>query len=77
MVRIVSDYGAWMAANDLPKLFINTEDGTLSSGRRREICRTWKNQREVTVKGGHYLQEDSPHEIGVALREWLIAEKLV
>jgi haloalkane dehalogenase len=37
----------------------------------RDLCRTWKNQEEVTVRGSHFLQEDSPHEIGVAIAEWL------
>ena len=28
----------------------------------------WPNQREVTVKGVHFIQEDSPHEIGATGR---------
>lgn len=52
-------------------LFINAELGALLTGRSREICRLWPNQREVTVKGIHYLQEDSPAEIGDALPVFL------
>jgi haloalkane dehalogenase len=40
------------------------------TGRQREFCRTWPNQREVTVKGLHFIQEDSPREIGQAIAEW-------
>jgi haloalkane dehalogenase len=71
MVGIVESYGAWMARNDLPKLFINAEPGALLTGRARDFCRTWKNQREVTVEGIHYIQEDSPDEIGIALRDFV------
>ena len=70
VVRIVEDYAAWMAENDLPKLFINADPGSILVGPQREFCRRWKNQREVTVKGLHFLQEDSPDEIGTALAQW-------
>ena len=36
----------------------------------REFCRGWPNQEEVTVNGSHFIQEDSPQEIGRALSEW-------
>jgi haloalkane dehalogenase len=67
----VEAYGAWLAASPVPKLFINAEPGALLTGRAREFCRTWPNQREVTVPGIHYVQEDSPAEIGGALRAFL------
>ncbi len=67
----VAAYGAWLARSPLPKLFINAEPGALLTGRARDFCRTWPNQREVTVKGIHYLQEDSPDEIGTAIREFV------
>lgn len=67
---IVQSYADWMAANDLPKLFVNADPGAILIGAQREFCRGWKNQREVTVKGSHFIQEDSPHEIGEAVAEW-------
>jgi haloalkane dehalogenase len=67
---IVADYSAWMAKNDLPKLFINAEPGAILVGEQREYCRRWKNQAEVTVPGIHFLQEDSPDEIGAAIATW-------
>ena len=72
VVAVVEHYGAWLAASPVAKLFINAEQGALITGRAREFCRTWPNQREVTVKGSHYLQEDSPAEIGAALRAFLL-----
>ena len=69
--RIVDSYSQWMAENNLPKLFINAEPGAILIGKQREFCRTWKNQKEVTVKGSHFIQEDSPNEIGNAIFDWL------
>tara|TARA_B100000287_G_scaffold356963_1_gene348061 strand:+ start:946 stop:1818 length:873 start_codon:yes stop_codon:yes gene_type:complete len=68
---IVQSYGEWMSQNEIPKLFINAEPGAILIGRQRDFCRTWKNQTEVTVKGSHFIQEDSPNEIGIAIKEWL------
>jgi len=65
--QIVDDYGVWLARCDLPKLFINADPGSILTGRQREYCRSWPNQREVTVKGAHFVQEDSPDEIGQAV----------
>jgi haloalkane dehalogenase len=70
VVEIVGRYGEWLSASDVPKLFINAEPGAILTGRQREFCRTWPNQREVTVKGVHFVQEDSPREIGRAIAEW-------
>src|SRR5262245_23904949 len=71
VVSVVDDYAAWLATSDLPKLFISAEPGALLVGRAREFCRTWRNQREVSVKGIHFIQEDSPDEIGAALRAFV------
>lgn len=73
VTAIVQDYADWMATNDLPKLFIDAEPGAILIGAQREFCRSWKNQTQVTVNGAHFIQEDSPHEIGQALRDWLIS----
>lgn len=68
---LVEDYSEFLKASDIPKLFINAEPGMILTGRLRDECRTWKNQREITVKGLHFIQEDSPHEIGHAIAEFL------
>jgi haloalkane dehalogenase len=70
VVAIVDDYAAWLSHSEVPKLFINAEPGAILIGAQREFCRRWPNQREVTVKGSHFIQEDSPHEIGEALAGW-------
>ncbi len=67
---IVAGYSDWICGSDIPKLFINAEPGAILVGPQREFCRAWKNQQEVTVKGNHFLQEDSPDEIGKAIVEW-------
>jgi haloalkane dehalogenase len=72
MVDLVASYGEWMATNqELPKLFINADPGSILTGKARKFCRTWPNQKEVTVAGTHFIQEDSPVEIGIAVAEWL------
>jgi haloalkane dehalogenase len=72
MVELVSEYGRWLERSvALPKLFINADPGSILVGRQREYCRTWPNQKEVTVLGKHFVQEDSPSEIGKAIAEWL------
>ncbi len=64
-----------MAANTIPKLFLNAEPGAILVGAQREFCRSWKNQHEVTVNGIHFIQEDSPHEIAAALANWIAATR--
>lgn len=71
VVKIVESYGEWLAGTDLPKLFINADPGAQIVGRMRDFCRGWPNQREVTVPGIHFIQEDSPDKIGVAIREFV------
>jgi len=68
--EIVSSYGRWMESNDVPKLFVNADPGSILTGEPRSYCRRWRNQTEVTVRGSHFIQEDSPHEIGEAISAW-------
>ena len=72
IVSIVEQYGQWLAQSSFPKLLIAAEPGALLVGRALEFCRSWPNQREVSVKGIHYIQEDSPAEIGEAVREFVL-----
>jgi haloalkane dehalogenase len=71
VTAIVESYGKAMSQSPLPKLLIVAEPGVLIKGRMLEFCRTWPNQTEVSVKGLHFLQEDSPDEIGKALQEFV------
>jgi haloalkane dehalogenase len=67
VVQIVRAYGEWLATSPTPKLFINADPGSILVGPQREFCRAWPNQQEVTVPGTHFVQEDSPDEIGQAI----------
>src|SRR5215467_885932 len=68
VTAVVESYGPWLAQSQIPKLLILGDPGAIITGRTRDFCRTWQNQTEVIVKGRHFLQEDSPDQIGVALR---------
>lgn len=77
IVHIVAQYGEWLSHSGIPKLLIVAQPGALLHGRNLAFARTWGNQKEVTVKGIHYIQEDSPNEIGEAVREfYLTVERL-
>ena len=68
---IVEAYGKWLSDSEIPKLFIAGDPGAIIKDGVKEFCRGFRNQREITVKGIHFLQEDSPHEIGTALQEFV------
>ena len=70
VVEIISEYSAWLAQCDIPKLFVNAEPGVLITGAVRDYVRSWPNLSEASVPGLHFMQEDSPHEIGQAIAEW-------
>lgn len=71
VTAIVEAYGRWLSDSEIPKLFIAGDPGAIINGRGKDFCRGLRNQREITVKGIHFLQEDSPHEIGTALQEFV------
>jgi haloalkane dehalogenase len=71
VVAIVSEYATFLTASPVPKLFVNADPGSILVGAQREFCRRWPNQHEVTVKGAHFIQEDSPSEIGRAIAGFL------
>jgi len=77
VVETVDAYSKWLAQNRVPKLFVNAEPGVILSSSQRDFCRGFKNQEEVTVRGSHFLQEDSPHEIGEAVARFLRGLDLV
>jgi haloalkane dehalogenase len=69
VVEIVRSSAAWLGTSPVPKLFVNAEPGTISDD-ERNLCRSWPNVTEATVRGLHFIQEDSPDEIGRALADW-------
>lgn len=72
VVKIVEAYARYFSASDMPKLLISADPGAILTGKQLEFCRAWRNQTEVTVRGNHFIQEDSADEIGRALRNWLM-----
>ena len=71
VVATVNDYGEWLGRSPIPKLFIAGEPGAMLIGPARDFCERWPRQQKVTVPGIHYLQEDSPTEIGVAIARFI------
>jgi len=71
VARLVQAYADWLAASSMPKLFVNAEPGSILVGPQRDFCRAWPNQQEVTVRGNHFIQEDSPDEIGRAIASFV------
>ena len=55
----------------IPKLFINADPGSILVGDQREFVRSWKNLKEVTVRGNHFIQEHSPEDIGEAINDFI------
>ncbi|WP_267885805.1 haloalkane dehalogenase [Shimia thalassica] len=74
VVDIVQSYSDWLVTSPVPKLFVNAEPGAILVGKVRAFCRTWPNQSEVTVKGSHFIQEDSGQDIGQAIANWIETE---
>lgn len=70
VTAIVQQYGTWLATSAVPKLFINANPGAALVGPARDFCRTWPNQREVTVAGLHFLPEDAGAAISSAIADW-------
>ena len=67
----VAHYANWLNKSQLPKLFINADPGAILIGAARDYCRSWPNQKEITVAGSHFIQEDSGAQIGHAIASWL------
>ena len=68
---MVNDYSRWLAESYVPELFVNADPGSIVHGRIRDLIRSWPNLTETTVSGVHFVQEDSPDEIGVAVAQFV------
>jgi haloalkane dehalogenase len=69
VLEIVTAHGKWLSKSDIPKLFKCRTRSKVDKA--RDFCRTWPNQEEVTVKGIHFTQEDSPDEIGQSIAKFI------
>lgn len=70
VTEVITAYGEWLSQSPIPKLYIQGNPGSMPQS-ERAFCRTWPAQSEITVRGLHFLQEDAPDEIGIALAAWL------
>ena len=73
VVQVIRANEAWLSTAGVPKLFIDADPGSIVGDRVRDQIRSWPNLSEVTVRGVHFLQEDSGPEIGRAIADWLHA----
>ena len=72
VTSIVTAYADWLSKSNVPKLFLKAEPGLLfAGGTNLDFARRLPAQTEVTVAGVHYVQEDSPDEIGRAIAGWM------
>ena len=72
VTEIVTAYADWLVTSNIPKLFLKAEPGgILASGAVLDLARRLAAQTEVTVRGVHFVQEDSPDEIGQAIAGWM------
>jgi haloalkane dehalogenase len=72
VTAIAAAYADWLATSRVPKLFVKAEPGLLvTRGANLDFARALPAQAEVTVAGLHFLQEDSPDEIGRAIAAWM------
>jgi haloalkane dehalogenase len=71
VVKVVQEYSQWLAHSQVPKLYLHAEPGALDARHAREFCRGWPNQTEITIRGIHFVQEDSAHEIGAAVADFV------
>jgi haloalkane dehalogenase len=71
VVAIIEQYARWLSTSPIPKLFINGDPSGFLIGAQREFCRSFPNQQEITVEGAHFLQEDSPREVGEAMARFI------
>ena len=71
---IATEYADWLAASNVPKLFLRAEPGAiLANDTLINLVRRWPTLTEKTVAGIHFVQEDSPDEIGRAIAAWMSA----
>ncbi len=69
--ELVKFYADWLVKSEIPKLFINADEGHGLAGAARDLARTFKNQTEITVHGRHYMQEDVPDAVGQAVANFV------
>jgi len=71
--EIVQAYSEWLGISPLPKLLLHAQPGAIMRNLLGWCEDNIANLKSVDVGAGvHFLQEDTPHEIGEAIREWIV-----
>ena len=69
---IATEYAAWLGTSNVPKLFLKADPGAiLANDTLVNLVRGWPALTEKTVAGIHFVQEDSPDEIGQTVAQWM------
>jgi len=72
VAAIVAASADWLSTSRVPKLFFRAEPGAiLANDEDLAFIRRLPALTEVKVAGRHYVQEDSPDEIGRAISDWM------
>lgn len=69
--QIVRAFSEWLKCSDVPKLWVRGNPGFITNGRFADFCGTLRNQMEVQVEGGHFVQETSGLKIGTAVANFV------
>ncbi len=73
VVEIVQSYADWLSTSDVPKLFFDAQPGAILRKDVRDFCLAWPNQKVIEIEGIHFVQEDSPDEIGQGVADFIAA----
>ena len=72
VTAVVADSADWLSTSHVPKLFFRAEPGAiLANDKDLAFIRRLPALTEVTIAGRHYVQEDSPDEIGRGIATWM------
>jgi haloalkane dehalogenase len=72
VTEIVAATAKWLSTSRVPKLFFRAEPGAiLANDQDLAFIRRFPSLTEVKVAGRHFVQEDSPDEIGQAIADWM------
>jgi len=69
---IVAASASWLSTSPIPKLFFNAKPGAiLANDKDLAFIRGFPKLTEATIAGRHFVQEDSPDEIGRTIAGWM------
>jgi haloalkane dehalogenase len=72
VAKIVAASADWLSASRVPKLFFRAEPGAIiANDEDLAFIRRLPALTEAKVAGRHYVQEDSPDELGRAIVSWM------